>query len=408
MANIFEQYSKERIEHFLNLANDLLEKKLSDKEILKELSPELKENFELSREFLDIAKARKRAKESKYKFSEAKYFNSKDLRFSTPKEIADYIAERLKCDIIIDLCSGIGAQSFSFSKQCKKVYSVEINKDRFIYAKNNFPEKNIQFINGDVLSEKIINQIKETKPNIIFCDPERLESEIERNLDSIKPNIKQLIETYLKISPNICIELPPQIDFDKLKELKGLGDFEAEYLSFNNKLNRLHLYFGNLKKSEVSVVDVSGVRIERFGKSLEKVNNQNKVNKPLKYLYEATTAIIKAGLENEFAQKINAKTLYSNKTKLLLTSDSLSQSEEAKKLSKIYKILGYSDNFKGIIKILNNNKIGKVVIKKKVSPEEYWNERKKYEKQLFGKKQACLFSVKLDNKDVEFIAEELE
>lgn len=400
MTNIFEKYSKERIEQVINLINSLLEKKISDKEILEKLNLELKENSHLKEEFLDIAKARKRAQESKSKFVEAKYFNSNDLRFSTPKEVADYRAKRLKCNIIIDLCSGIGIQSFSFSKQCKKVYSFEIDKDKVIYAKNNFPDKNIQFIQGDVLSSGIINQIKEINPDIIFCDPERLETETERNLASIKPNIKKLVEIYSKITPNLCIELPPQIDAEKLKEL---GDFEAEYLSFNNKLNRLNLYFGNLKKSSISVADISGTRIEK-----NKEKKQLKTSeKPLKYLYEASPAIIKAGLENELAKKISSEILQIDKTKLLLTSNDLSNSEESKVFCKIYRILGYSDNFRGIISILKNNNIGKVVLKKKVSPEEYWTERKRYEQQTFGKNQACLFSVKSGKKEIEIIAEEI-
>jgi hypothetical protein len=400
MVNIFEKYSKEKIEHILNLAEGLLDKKTSDKEILEKLTLELKENSNLKEEFLDIAKARKRAQESKVKFIEAKYFNSNDLRFSTPKEVADYRAQRLKCDVIVDLCSGVGIQSFSFSKQCKKVYSVEIDKDKVIYAKNNFPDKKIQFIQGDVLSEEIINQIKEINPDIVFCDPERLETEAERNLESIRPNIKKLIETYSKITPNLCMELPPQIDIDKLK---GLGDFEAEYLSFNNKLNRLNLYFGDLKKSEISVADVVGIRIE---KNKEKIKLKIS-ERPLNYLYEASPAIIKAGLENEFAQIIGSEILQIDKTKLLLTSDTLSNTDEAKAFSKIYQILGYSDNFREIIRILKGNNIGKVVLKKKVSPEEYWAERKKYEQQTFGKNQACLFAVKSGKKEIEIIAEEV-
>ncbi len=390
MHNLFETYSKSEIEHYLSRIEKLLDN--PDAKILAQLNCEHKE------ELLSIAKARKRASESKSKSIELDYFNLEDLRFSTPKDIADYRAKRLKCQKIVDLCSGIGSQSISFIKTCKNVLAVEIDSRKVKYAEMNDKSKRIKFIQGNILSENIIKEIKEFKPDAIFCDPERLESEKERNLDSIKPSIKQLIEIYSKITPNLCIELPPQIDLDKLKEL---GNFEAEYLSYNNKLNRLNIYFGSLKRSEISVVDISGARIEK-----SQANAKN-ANFPSTYLYEVSTAISKAGLENEFANKINADILGEDKTKLLLTSDKLSESSEAKNLSKIYKVLGYSFNFEEIIKILKKNNIGKVVIKKKIPPEDYWKERKKYESSLRGKKQACLFSFRANKKDIEIVAEEI-
>lgn len=380
--NIFQAYSKHRIEEFIAKIDKHLDKREPDAEIMKKL-----DKAKFKEELLSIAKARRRAKESKYKAINAKYFNLEDLQFSTPSDIADYRAKRLKCDVIVDLCSGIGIQSSAFSKHCKEVFAVEIDKRKVAYSKNNFPIKNIHFIEGDVLSERIIISMRSENPDIIFCDPERAESESERNLESIIPNIKKLVEIYSKITLNICLELPPQIDLNKLKELGH--EFEAEYMSFNNKLNRLNVYFGNLKKTDISVVDVSGARIEKQSKVKANVS----AHKPLDYLYEASTAILRAGLEKEFADKINAQILSVDKTKLLLTSGKLPNTNEAKALSKIYKVLGYGTDFDEIIKILKSHKIGKVILKTKVSPEEYWNERKKYEKNLSGDKEAHLFSV---------------
>ncbi len=392
MKTIFSIYLEKGIEDILKKISILLEKKVSDKEVIE------KNKVEFIEELLSIAKARKRASESKSKFLDLTYFNEEDLRFSTPKEVADYRAKKLKCNKIVDLCSGIGSQSISFSKNCKNVLAIELDEKKVKYAEMNDKNKKIKFVVGDVLSKEIIKEVKEFAPDIIFCDPERLEEEKERSLDSIKPSIKKLIEIYSKITPNICIEIPPQIELEKLKEF---GSFEAEYLSYNNKLNRLSLYFGSLKKCDVSVADVSGTRIE-------KTNNKAKIAVfPSRYLYEASSAITKAGLENELALSINAEILSKEKNRLLLTSNEASNIREAKVLSKIYKVLGFSDNFKEIIKILKINKIGKVILKKNIRPENYWQERKKYEKLLSGKKEACLFSVKCKNKEIEIVGENL-
>jgi len=394
MKTIFDTYSEKEIEDILRKISLLLENK-KDKEIIE------KNKIEFIEELLSIAKARKRASESKSKFLDLKYFNEEDLRFSTPKDVADYRSKKLRCSRIVDLCSGIGSQSVSFLKTCKNVLAVEIDERKIKYAEMNDKSKRIKFLCGDILSENIIEEVRKFKPDVIFCDPERLEEEKERSLESITPNLKKIIEIYSKV-PNLCVEVPPQIEKEKLKELEESGEFEAEYLSYNNKLNRLDLYFGELKKTEVSVADVSGAKIEKSNQAKAKT-----ASLPSKYIYEVSTAITKAGLENEFALLMNAEILSTEKNKLILTSDEASKTSEAKAFSKIYRVLGFSENFKYTIQILKNNRIGKVVLKKNVSPENYWQERKKYEKSLLGKKEACLFSIKFQGKEVEIIAEEI-
>ncbi|OGJ16469.1 hypothetical protein A3K73_04535 [Candidatus Pacearchaeota archaeon RBG_13_36_9] len=391
MKTIFSIYSEKEVEDILKKISILFENKKSDKEIID------KNRAEFIEELLSIAKARKRASESKSKYLDLLYFNEEDLRFSTPKDIAGYRAKRLKCSKIVDLCSGIGSQSIAFSRTCKKVLAIELDERKVKYAEMNDKSKKIKFLCSDVLSHEAIQAVKDFSPDIIFCDPERMEEEKERSIDSITPNIKKIIETYSKIAPNLCIEVPPQIALEKLN---GIGGFEAEYLSYNNKLNRLDLYFGNLKKSGISVADVSGARIEKSQAAAENASF------PSKYIYEVSTAITKAGLENEFAILINAEILSTEKNKLILTSNEASKTQESKAFSKVYRVLGFSDNFKELIRILKNNRVGKVILKKSISPQDYWQERKKYEKSLFGKKEACLFSIKPNNKDIEIIADE--
>lgn len=313
-----------------------------------------------------------------------KFYSKEDLRFATPKEVAEFRARRLKCKRIADLCCGIGAQTFAFSKTCENVVGVEIDKRKTELARKNCNSKNTEIIQGDVLSLDIFKKIKEFKPEIIFCDPERPENEKEREIKNIRPNLKKLIEIYSKICKNICIEIPPQIEKEKLNEL---GKFEAEYLSCKNKLNRLNIYFGDLAESEVSVVDISGVKIKKANAKAEHTK------KVLNYLYEASTAIKKAGLENELAQESELKIL-SEEGKLLLTSEKSEINKFSKAFTKIYKIIGISEDKKEIIKILKKNYFGKVVLKTNVSPENYWAERNEYENELNGNKDAVLFLLK--------------
>lgn len=306
-----------------------------------------------------------------YKHSKAEklFFDKENIRWATPEIVADYRAKRLKCSILADLCCGIGFQAIAFAKQCKKVYAVEKDEKKLELAKKNAEAlgiKNITFIEGDVLDKKIITKVKDAE--IFFCDPERPETEEERRISSIKPNVKDLLKNY----KDIAIEFPPQI-----KELPE--NCEKEYISVNGKLNRLTLYFGKLKKNEVKVISLPSEEFIAGNRGSYKTS-------PLKkFLYETDTAAEKAGLLNELAEKTGAKVF----TELFLTSEKLIKSVFFRNTFEIFEEMEFDEN--KIIEYLRKNNAGKVVIRYNISPEDYWSERKKYERKLTGKEEFYLF-----------------
>ncbi|MFA6889206.1 MAG: class I SAM-dependent methyltransferase, partial [Candidatus Woesearchaeota archaeon] len=190
-----------------------------------------------------------RAKQPKKVFGEERIqISPEDKRFATPINAALHRAERLACNTIIDLCSGLGFQSFAFAQTCKQVIAVEKDPNYVAKAKQ-FAEqlgiKNITFHCGDALSLEIT--AKMPKADIVFCDPERYAQEEHRTLATIQPNVQHLIDRYSQTTKNIAIEFPPYIS--------GLEfDAEYEYMSDNGTLNRLTLYFGSLKTAEKSVI----------------------------------------------------------------------------------------------------------------------------------------------------------
>lgn len=368
MDMIFDICSKEKIEKIIEKIDNLLSEGVQKGIILEKFA-----DVRLIEEILDIAAARKRFGE---KGIHARLFlNSGDLRFSTPKIVADYRSERLKCNAIADLGCGTGMQSFSFAKKCRKVYAVEIDKRKIEYAKENsriLGIKNIEFIHGDMLDEKIIKKIKGA--DIFFCDPSRLASETERKLETITPDPNILLKNYPK---NIAIEFPPQIqniDFD----------CEREYLSVKGLVNRLVLYFGGLKKSNYSAVVLpSGKRIT--GDKKEEIGFIDKKGLPLRYIYEIDPAVLKAGLTMNLMKKTKA-VLYE---KNILTSDNLIENPFFRNSFRVLEAC-HSD-FETIVKALQKNEIGEIVLRQKIDPKLYWKTRLDYEKHLKGAKLAHLF-----------------
>lgn len=306
------------------------------------------------------------------------------LRFATPAVVADYRAKRLKCNTIAEIGCGIGAQTIAFSKTCKKVIAIEIDGNALDVAKNNIKRlgiKNVEFMDGNALDELNIKKIKAAKPDIIFCDTARKEKG-ERTIDDLQPDLKRLVEKYSKISEKISIEVPPFTnDLNRLKE-----NFEQEFVSIDRKLNRLNLYFNELKKCEKSAVSLpSGTRIE--SKSVKEEEYAKSVT-GFKYFYIIDPAVPMAGLTNELASDLGkVKLIGLNKKEFFVSKEKLESS-----FLEGFRIIDVVENmYKIIIESLKKNNAGKVVLRYNIPPEDYWNERKRYESNLSGKIKIHLF-----------------
>ncbi|MBN1157029.1 methyltransferase domain-containing protein [Candidatus Woesearchaeota archaeon] len=314
---------------------------------------------------------------AKHPLAQRLFFSDEDMRWATPKVVADYRAERLKCDVIADLCCGIGLQAFSFAEQCKNVYAVEIDERKLDCARKNAEVlgiKNIVFIKGNILDDAVIEKINESE--IVFCDPERLASEDKRKVENIKPDIKELLDKYRNITDEICIEFPPQIKKISL-------DCEKEYVSIDGRLNRLNLYFGSLKRSNLSAVSLpSKARIEAEKKERLRISSQI-----CEHIYEVDSALVKSGL----ASGLNAKLLYSGRN-TYLTSDKVIESAFIVNSFFVSEVCDFE--VREIRESLRRQGAKLVEIRFNVEPKDYWRIRNSFEKGLEGDKKLYLFKIK--------------
>lgn len=290
-----------------------------------------------------------------------------DLRFGTPQLIAEYRAERLTCDILLEIGAGVGFQTVEFSKKCKKVYAVEIDPKKFSTLTRNIKKlrlKNVIAINANGLTQEVVNKAGDA--DIVFVDTERLPSEKERSLETLSPNIKKLLEAY----PNcrgICIEVPPQIDQISL-------DCEKEYISLYGQLNRLNLYFGKLKSCEKKVVALPEGEILETNEAIELNKSQN----ILDYIYEINPAVIKANMIREASEGKAA--LYSFKNKKYLTSNKLIESA----FLKTFKVIKKCEQ-QNLVKELKKLKAGKIILRGVIPEGQFREETMQIEKKLEGK-----------------------
>ena len=319
------------------------------------------------------------------KFTKPIYSNKDGLQLATPEIAAKYIAKRLKTKTIADLGCGIGGQVIFFAQECDKVYAVERNPEKIEYAKKNcelYGVDNVEFILGDALSPEIRDKISDS--DIIFSDPARPLAEKKRTLENLQPPISELIRLYSGVTTKLAFHAPPQMPPERI----GL-DCEYEYMSISGQLNRLTLYFGDLKQCDRSafVLPADAYLCSSDAPEIETRNIEE-------YVYEPEPAVLKAGLLGELAGAISDadESVYfynGNKKRTLLTSKNPIDSPFFKDR---YRVLDKTkQDIPQIKAVLTAANAGKVVLRYEVPPDEYWNVRNELENGLEGHKNLHLF-----------------
>ncbi len=305
------------------------------------------------------------------------------LKFATPRDVANYRAERLKCNVLVEIGAGIGGQTIAFSRKCKKVIAVELNKERAGILNQNLKKlhiKNVEVINGDALNKSILQKIAKENPEIVFVDTERPE-EVNRTLEQIQPPVKKILETYYVMTKKIAIEIPPFTDVRNLKE----ENFEQEFISLTGQLNRLTLYFNELKNFEKSAISLPSK--EKITNSEKEIKFQRVFSaKNFKYLYFIDPTIVVSGLLGEIANKFNSPVLDLGKPALVSNNDLKSYFFTKYRIAKICE-----DNPEKILQEVKKLGAGKVILRYTIDPKNYWKTRNFYEKELNGKKEINLF-----------------
>jgi hypothetical protein len=307
------------------------------------------------------------------------------LKFTTPREVSMYRAERLGAKTIIEIGAGIGGQTIAFSKNSKNVIAIELDKTRATILSNNLRKlkvKNVEVINGDALNKSILNKIKKAEPSVIFVDTERPEQS-DRTLNFITPPLHKILEAYLPITNKIAIEIPPFTQ--GLEELRKDFNFEEEFISLENQLNRLTLYFNDIKKCEVSAIALPSKETIIASKEFVESKKEKSV-KNYKYLYIIDPTIVVARLIDELSVKYDAPILHLNKP-VLLSNKEL----DSHFLTRFRIVNTCSNDPDQIFKTMKSMGVGKVTLRYNLEPNEYWKVRNSYEKRLTGKREVNLF-----------------
>ncbi|NYT19717.1 MAG: methyltransferase domain-containing protein [Methanosarcinales archaeon] len=315
--------------------------------------------------------------------------DNEGLRFATPEVVASYRAKRLKCKTIADISCGIGGQTIFFAKECEKVYAIEIDPKKIEYAEKNckrYGLDNVEFICGDALSEEVIEQVP--KIDILFSDPARPPSETERHVSSLEPGIPNVLSAYAEKTNNFAFEAPPQMTPDRIP-----FDCEKEYLSLNGQLNRLNLYFGDIRSCDRSAVSLpSEARIDSNSVKADIITTE----KIEAFACEPEPSVIKAELIPELVGAImensssEVKLFNIDPKRILLTSESPISHPITKNNYEVIQTVELDTAL--INEQLRKKDVGTVILRAGIDPARYWEMRNEIEEGLTGSGTVHLFA----------------
>ena len=243
------------------------------------------------------------------------WFTNKDIYYppkinieQTSSEItANYKSKLIKGETIIDLTGGFGVDCFYFSKQFKKVIHCEINEVLSTLVQHNYEQlkiKNIQTFSGDG-----IEYLKKSKVKFdaIYIDPSRRNETKGKVflLQDCIPNVPKNMDFLFTKTSQILIKNSPILDITSaVNELKFVK--EIHVVATNNEVKELLFLLEKEYHKSITIKTVN-----RSKKKLQLFNFKYKekavstYSKPLTYLYEPNSALLKSGGFHQISNQLN-------------------------------------------------------------------------------------------------------
>jgi hypothetical protein len=243
---------------------------------------------------------------------------------TSSEKTAQYKANLVSGDSLIDLTGGFGVDDYYFSKKIKNVVHCEINLDLSAIVQHNF--KQLNTTNCICYPEDSFDVLKKLnkKWDWIYIDPSR-RNDAKGKVFILKdclPNVPDLLDFYFESSNSILIKTAPLLDISAgLSELKNVKNIHI--IAVENEVKELlwEIHKDYLGDVTLSTANILKDQTESFEFTLNEEPEFVSYGLPHKYLYEPNSAIMKSGGFDEVSSFYKIDKLH--KHSHLYTSDEL-------------------------------------------------------------------------------------
>ncbi|RLN90897.1 hypothetical protein BBJ28_00000328 [Nothophytophthora sp. Chile5] len=173
----------------------------------------------------------------------------------TPQPIAEHVASRLRCDVVVDPFAGCGGNVIQLAMTCKQVIAIDIDPEKIRMAKHNAAiygvAHKIEWIVGNS-----IEILPTLKADVVFLSPPwggqnysrkhfRLDDMIVKGVSGV-----ELFAKARQVTKNIAYYLPRTTPTSDLEALSPGEVVECEQIFLNKQLKVVTAYYGSLAASE--------------------------------------------------------------------------------------------------------------------------------------------------------------
>ncbi|KZV87304.1 S-adenosyl-L-methionine-dependent methyltransferase, partial [Exidia glandulosa HHB12029] len=212
------------------------------------------------------------------RFSEGCLLDEEGWYSVTPERVANQIADRCACNVILDAFCGVGGNAIAFAQTCERVIAIDNSPTRLALARHNAKiygvADRIEFILGDFLDFARSSAARKRGIDVVFLSPpwggpsyltssptkataaaaDYLDAGAhpEYSLSSILPiHGADLFKLARTLTPHVAYFLPRNTDPAEISGLvkdepTGADGVEIEEEWMGNKLKALTCYFGGL------------------------------------------------------------------------------------------------------------------------------------------------------------------
>ena len=236
------------------------------------------------------------------------YPNKLNIEQTSSEITASYKSKLICGENIIDMTGGFGVDSYYFSKQFKKVIHCEIDTKLSEIVNYNYSQLNaINIETKNIDGIEFLNTQK-AQFDWIYADPSRRHDSKGKVflLNDCLPNIPENLKNLFKFSKNIMIKTSPLLDISI-----GINELEfvktVHVVAINNEVKELLwiLENGYTNEPEIKTVNLTKNLEHHFDFLLnEEKNSESTYSKPLTYLYEPNSAILKSGAFHVISNKL--------------------------------------------------------------------------------------------------------
>ncbi len=243
------------------------------------------------------------------------YFPNKLNIEQTSSEItAEYKANLIAGDSLIDLTGGFGVDAYYFATHFKKVTHCEINDTLSKIVNHNFTvlnKHNVETIATDGISY-LAKQPK--KYDWIFIDPSRRDAQRKKVffLNQCLPDITEHVDLFFEYSSNILVKLSPLLDLSKtLNDLKYVKEIHC--VAVKNEMKELLFVLEKNYNKSPKIITINFIYNEMYKYVFQSNRITDiKYNFIDNYLYEPNVAILKSGGFKHLSADFNLSKLHPN------------------------------------------------------------------------------------------------